>query len=87
MGNFDLLEEALILAYGAHMDSMQELETLLQVCTFNPARILGLTDYGLGVGCNADLAVLECSTPQEAVISRAKRRSVIKRGIPSPAGD
>ncbi len=37
LGNLDLLEEALILAYGAHMDTVTELETLLRSGSRNPS--------------------------------------------------
>ncbi len=42
MGNFDLLEEGLMLAYGAHMDSVDELNTIMKMSTYNGARMLGL---------------------------------------------
>jgi len=80
MGNFDLLEEALILAYGAHMDSVEEFGDLLRMCTYNGARILGLAGYGVGIGCVADLVVLDCKSPSAAIVSQAERRAVIKNG-------
>jgi cytosine deaminase len=79
-GNFNPLEEALILAYGAHMDTIDEMETLLRMCTFNGASALGLEGYGLEVGCQADFAVLDAHTPSQAIVSQAKARYTFKRG-------
>ncbi len=80
MGNFDLLEEGLILAYGAHMDTIEELETLMKMATYNGARILGLENYGLEPGCHADINILECQSPSEAIIGQAEKLYVIRRG-------
>ena len=80
LGNFDLLEEGLILAYGAHMDTIDELETLLRMCTENAARALRLAGYGLRVGDRADLVVLDAPTPSAAVVGQVDKRFVIKGG-------
>jgi cytosine deaminase len=80
MGNFDLLEEGLVLAYGAHMDSVMELETIMQMCTVNAARALRLEDYGLNVGDHADLVVLNAVSPSAALVDQAEKLFVIKKG-------
>jgi len=80
MGNFDLLEEGLILAYGAHMDTVEELETIMKMATYNGARILGLENYGLETGCHADINILECQSPSGAIIGQAEKLYVIRRG-------
>lgn len=80
MGNFNLLEEGLILAYGAHMDTIEELNTLITMCTDNPAKILGLDGYGIQEGCDADLVLLDCTSPSEAIISQAGKLCIIKNG-------
>lgn len=81
MGNFDLLEEGLILAYGAHMDSVAELEMLIQMCTENAARALRLEGYGIKEGCKADLVVLNAKSPSDALVSQAEKLFVFKNGI------
>ncbi|MGI9571002.1 MAG: amidohydrolase family protein, partial [Desulfobulbia bacterium] len=78
--NFDLLEEGLVLAYGAHMDSVEELNTIMKMSTYNAARMLDLQNYGLEVGCNADLTIFECQSPSEAIVGQAEKRYVIRRG-------
>jgi cytosine deaminase len=80
LGNFDLLEEGLILAYGAHMDTVDELETLLKMSTYNAARALNLDGYGLDKGCRADLAVLDAPSPSAAIVSQAEKAYVFKAG-------
>ena len=55
MGNFDPLEEALIVSYGAHMDTIDELDTLMKMGTYHGAQALGLGDYGLDPGCRDPL--------------------------------
>lgn len=80
LGNFDLLEEGLILAYGAHMDTIEELDTLLKMSTYNAARALRLQNYGLETGCNADLVVLDALSPSAAIVGQAEKYYVIKAG-------
>ena len=80
MGNFNFLEEGLILAYGAHMDTVEELETILKMSTYNAARILGLEHYGLEAGCHADLNIFDCTSPSEAIVGQAEKLYVIGRG-------
>ena len=80
LGNFDLLEEALILAYGAHMDTVEELDTLLKMSTYNAATALRLANYGLDVGCQADLVVLDAPSPSAAIVDQAEKNYVFKAG-------
>jgi len=80
LGNLNPLEEALILAYGAHMDTVEDLNTLLEMCTARAARAIGLKNYGLEPGCQADLVVLEASTPSAAIVGQVEKRYVFKAG-------
>jgi len=80
LGNFDLLEEGLVLAYGAHMDSVSELETLMQMCTENAARALDLAGYGINVGDKADMVVLNAVSPSAALVGQVEKLYVIKNG-------
>ena len=81
LGNFNPLEEALVLSYGAHMDTVEELEALLHMCTDNAARVLGLPDYGLEPGCRADLVVLDALSPSAAVAGQVEKLFVFKGGL------
>ena len=80
LGNFDLLEEGLILAYGAHMDSIAELDTLMRMCTENAARALRLGQYGLEIGDRADLVVLDAVSPSAALAGQVEKLYVVKNG-------
>jgi len=80
MGNFDLLEEGLILVYGAHMDTEEQLNTVLHMGTYNAAKALALQDYGLDQGCTADIVVLDAPSPSAAIISQAEKMYVFKSG-------
>jgi cytosine deaminase len=48
--------------------------------TVNAARVMGLSDYGLAVGCHADFVLLQARSPAEALRLRATRLAVIRRG-------
>lgn len=87
LGNMDLLEEALILAYGAHMDTVAELETLLQMSTYNAARALRLPDYGLEPGCMADMVLLDAPSASAAVVGQVAKCYVFKAGSLRVAGE
>ena len=80
LGNFDLLEEGLVLAYGAHMDSVEELETLLKMSTYNAARLMSLEGYGTETGCRADFVVLDAPSPCAAIVGQAEKLFVFKGG-------
>jgi cytosine deaminase len=80
MGNFDPLEEALILSYGAHMDTIQEFNTLMKMSTYFGAQALGLQDYGLEPGCFADLVVLDAASPSAAIVGQVEKNYVFKAG-------
>jgi len=75
-----LLEEGLILAYGAHMDSVNELEALIKMCTCNAAQVMKLPGYGLETGCQADFVVLDALSPSAAIVNQAEKLFVFKAG-------
>lgn len=80
MGNFDLLEEGLILSYGAHMDTVEEFNTILKMSTYNAAKALRLPNYGLKPGCTADFVVLDAPNPSAAIIGQVEKTVVVKNG-------
>jgi cytosine deaminase len=80
MGNFDPLEEALILSYGAHMDTINEFNTLMKMSTYHGAKALGLQNYGLEPGCIADLVVLNAPSPSAAIVGQVEKNYVFKAG-------
>jgi cytosine deaminase len=79
-GHPDLLRQALITAMVAHLGNLDQLAWLLDLITVNPARALGLQDYGLAAGCHADLVVLDATTPVQAITEQAEKLWVLKAG-------
>jgi cytosine deaminase len=59
---------------------MEQMAWLLDLVTVNPARALGLSDYGLDGGCRADLVVLDAATPAQAITEQAEKLWVCKNG-------
>ena len=64
----------------AHMTGREAMRFAYDAVTVNAAKIVGLEGYGLGVGCNADMVVLQARDPIEAIRLRATRLAVIRRG-------
>lgn len=79
-GNGDLLEEALFAAQVLQYGTGEQLEKVMEMVTFGPARNALLQDYGLSQGCRADLVVLDAPTAKEAIISHSRRLYVFKEG-------
>lgn len=79
-GNHDLLEEALLTAQIAQMGTDKELETILKMGTYNPAKAMNLSKYGLEEGCYADLVVLDAVSAAEAIVKQSDKEWIIKRG-------
>lgn len=80
MGTGDLLDVANMAVHASQMGSVADKTTLFDAVTVNSARILGLDGYGLEVGCNADLVILQARDPAEAIRLRPARLHVIRRG-------
>jgi cytosine deaminase len=64
----------------AQLTSREAMRFCFEAVTTNAARIMHLDGYGLGVGCNADMVVLQAHDPIEAIRMRARRLFVIRRG-------
>ena len=82
-GDADLLRIANLLANAAHLGSVDGLRTALRMATENAARAIRLFDYGLAEGCKADLVLLDCDEPTQAVAAIPERLYVIKNGAVS----
>ena len=67
-------------AVGAHMGTDPELGQVLDMLTRHPARILGLTGYGLRVGAPADLVVWDTNHPEEVLTALSSCRLAVKTG-------
>jgi cytosine deaminase len=80
MGSGDMLEVAHMGVHVGQMTSLEGMRACFAAVTENPAKILGLDGYGLAPGCYADMVVLQCADPIEAIRLKATRLQVIRRG-------
>lgn len=80
IGNADMLEEGLLTAQVAQMLSDSKLQTIHKMGTTNAAHAMRLWNYGLGVGKQADLVLLDAPDIPSAYRDQATRLAVIKNG-------
>ncbi|MFD0692584.1 amidohydrolase family protein [Paenibacillus sp. GCM10027628] len=79
-GRGDLLQIALIGSYAAHMGRPADLRTLLRMITDVPATVLGLPDYGVELGHQANFVILDGQSPEELFTLLPERRWVYSQG-------
>lgn len=79
-GSYDLLQIANLNAHTAHMSGESQLYTNLDMVTTHSAKTLGLSNYGLAVGMNADLLVIDAQRVLDAVVSPPVRLATFKAG-------
>jgi cytosine/creatinine deaminase len=80
MGNYDLLWQANLAVHAAHLISPEQRETALELVTTQPAKIVGLQNYGLEVGKQADMVVLDAYDLDTALAMMVPRLRVYKAG-------
>jgi cytosine deaminase len=80
MGTHDMLEVAHMGAHALHMTGVEGLKKMFEAVTANGAKVMGLQDYGLTPGCNADMVILQATDELEALRLRPTRLWVIRRG-------
>ena len=79
-GMGDMLERATLVGLRNNFRRDEEMELALDVCTYQGAKAMGIENYGLDVGCNADFVILPGETICEAIVERPADRTVVKRG-------
>jgi cytosine/adenosine deaminase-related metal-dependent hydrolase len=57
-----------------------EVEMGLDVCTFGGAKVMKSINYGLDVGCDADIVMMPAEAIAHAVVERPAKRTVFKKG-------
>jgi cytosine/creatinine deaminase len=80
LGNYDLLWQANLAVHAAHLISPSQRKTAVELVTTQPAKILGLENYGLEVGCQADMVILDAYDVDSALAMMAPRLRVYKAG-------
>ncbi|MDJ0946153.1 MAG: amidohydrolase family protein [Kiloniellales bacterium] len=80
LGSHDMLEVAHMGLHVGLMTGRAEMRTCFDAVTATGARVLGLEGYGLEPGCRADLVVLQCRDPIEALRLKPPRLFVLRAG-------
>lgn len=80
MGSADMLEVAHMGIHVAQMGGIEEKKQIFNAITLNSAKTMGLENYGLEVGCNADLVILQANDVVEALRLKPTRLFVLKGG-------
>lgn len=79
-GRNNMLEVAFLASHLLWMTTSAEMETLYDMITVRAAQAMGLKDYGLRVGANAHLVVLDTPNVLEALRSHAAPAYVVSHG-------
>lgn len=79
-GNGDIVQTAMLAIPVGHLGGADDLPTVLPMITTNPAKAMGLDDYGIKEGNKADLVVLDTKVKNNAIIDIPERLYVIKDG-------
>ena len=80
LGSGDMLEVAQMGLHVAQMTSQAAMRQCFDAVTVNAAGVMGLENYGLQAGCQADFVLLQARDPVEALRLRATRLKVFGRG-------
>ena len=79
-GNADMLDRARHVGERNGLDKDHEVELALEICPGGGARVMALPTYGLEVGRDADLVLVQARNVPEAVVLCPPRQLVLKRG-------
>ncbi|WP_217588107.1 amidohydrolase family protein [Lentibacillus saliphilus] len=79
-GTGDVMQTAMLAIPTAHLGGADDLPTVLPMITSNPARALGISDYGIEVGKTANVVLLDTESVTNAIIDLPTRLFVIKNG-------
>lgn len=80
LGNGDMLERAMLVAYRANMKTDEDLAKAYALATHDAAAALGIEAYGLKESAPADLVALAAPSVPQAVAEYPPRDLVIKAG-------
>jgi len=79
-GNGDMLQRAMIIGYRLGLNEDEQLHLLLDMVTRAGAETLGLKDYGLTVGHEANFVIVEALNAAAAVATVPYPRAVVRGG-------
>jgi cytosine deaminase len=69
-GDGDMLERAMMLAYRLGYRRDEDIELALDAAITGGAKVMGVADHGLAVGCAGRILLVDAETPAEAVCVR-----------------
>jgi cytosine deaminase len=79
-GTGDLLQIAALALPACHLGGADDQATVLAMLTTNPAKALRLPSYGVEVGKDADLVLMDTQRVADVTIELPDRNCVVKRG-------
>ncbi len=79
-GRNSMLEIAFLASHLLWAMTLREMDQLYDMITVNAAKVMGLKDYGMRVGCKANLVVLKTKSVYEALTYQDVPACVIGRG-------
>jgi len=79
-GNNNMLEIAFLNSHILWMTTLQDMDTLFSMITYNAAKAMRISDYGLKVGGRGDLVILNAGSVYEAIWRHEKPLKVIRGG-------
>jgi cytosine deaminase len=79
-GTEDPLEIGIIMAHAAQFSKHSEIEILLDMPTYNSAKILKLSNYGIHEGATANFNILGAKNLNDIFSKPAERLHVISNG-------
>ncbi|QHG65532.1 amidohydrolase family protein [Pseudomonas putida] len=79
-GTGDLLNIAQLALPACHLGGADDQATVLSMLTTRPAKALGLHNYGLAVGNDADLVLVDTQAVSDVILDLPARLMVLKRG-------
>ncbi|NJL97662.1 MAG: amidohydrolase family protein [Synechococcaceae cyanobacterium SM2_3_2] len=80
LGSGHMVDVAHMGLHIAQMTGIAQMEQCYGAVTDHPARLLGLEDYGIQVGCFADLVILQARSIPEVLRLRPVCLTVLRRG-------
>lgn len=80
LGTGNLLDVAAMAVHVGQMTGMDEIRACYEMVTWNGARTLHRSDYGIKVGNPANLILLDGDNPYDLIRRRSSVRAVVSRG-------
>lgn len=79
-GTGDMLERTRFVSMRNDFKTEDDMNTAIDLCTENGAKMMGLEHYGLSVGCNADFLLVKSDCITSAVSLIPESRIIVKGG-------